>query len=102
MQGVKDGTGRRALITGGGSGIGAATAVHLARAGWRVAILDIDGLAASRIVQRVGPGQAIFREGDVVDPGAILRKRVGIDGREGVRVPPVEPESDVAPEVRVG
>jgi NAD(P)-dependent dehydrogenase (short-subunit alcohol dehydrogenase family) len=71
MQGVNDGAGRRALITGGGSGIGAATAMHLACQGWRVAILDIDGQAAERTAQQVGPDGAIFRQGDVVDPGAI-------------------------------
>jgi NAD(P)-dependent dehydrogenase (short-subunit alcohol dehydrogenase family) len=71
MQGAKDGAGRRALITGGGSGIGAATAVHLTRQGWRVALLDIDGPAAARTAQQLGPGKAIFHEGDVVDPGAI-------------------------------
>jgi len=71
MQGEKNFTGRRALITGGGTGIGAATAAHLARAGWRVAILDVDGSAAARIVQQVGADKAIFREGDVIDPGAI-------------------------------
>lgn len=71
MQAGKDMTVRRALITGGGSGIGAATAALLAREGWRVAILDIDGAAGARIVQQIGPEKAIFREGDVVDPDAI-------------------------------
>jgi NAD(P)-dependent dehydrogenase (short-subunit alcohol dehydrogenase family) len=76
MQGAKDGADRRALITGGGSGIGAATAAHLARHGWRVALLDIDGPAAARTVQQLGTDKAIFREGDVADPGAI-EKAIG-------------------------
>jgi NAD(P)-dependent dehydrogenase (short-subunit alcohol dehydrogenase family) len=71
MQGVNDGAGRRALITGGGSGIGAATAMHLVCQGWRVAILDIDGQAAERTAHQLGPDSAIFRQGDVVDPAAI-------------------------------
>lgn len=46
--------GEAAVVTGGGSGMGAETARHLAAAGARVACLDIDGAAAGEVAQEVG------------------------------------------------
>ena len=44
--------GRRILITGAGSGIGAVTARALVELGARVAILDRDGAAAQRTAEQ--------------------------------------------------
>ncbi|HZT20558.1 MAG TPA: SDR family NAD(P)-dependent oxidoreductase [Dongiaceae bacterium] len=63
-------SGRRALITGAGAGIGAVTARLLARRGWRVAILDRDGAAARRTAEEIGPEQALWHEADVTDPAS--------------------------------
>jgi NAD(P)-dependent dehydrogenase (short-subunit alcohol dehydrogenase family) len=46
--------GQAAIVTGGGSGLGAATAERLARAGCRVAVLDINQAAAEVSAQRIG------------------------------------------------
>jgi NAD(P)-dependent dehydrogenase (short-subunit alcohol dehydrogenase family) len=46
--------GHAALITGGGSGLGAATAVKLAKAGAKVAVLDINIAAARAIAAEIG------------------------------------------------
>jgi len=43
-----------ALVTGGGSGLGAETARQLAAAGARVAVLDIDGTAAAAVGAEIG------------------------------------------------
>ena len=64
-------SGRRALITGGGAGIGAATARLLAQRGWRVALLDRDGAAAQRTAEAIGEANACWFQGDVTDPAAI-------------------------------
>lgn len=64
-------SGRRALITGGGAGIGAATARLLAQRGWRVALLDRDGAAAERTAEDIGEGISCWIQGDVTDPAAI-------------------------------
>jgi NAD(P)-dependent dehydrogenase (short-subunit alcohol dehydrogenase family) len=46
--------GQAAIVTGGGSGLGAATASLLARAGCRVAVLDINRDAAEASAARIG------------------------------------------------
>ena len=43
-----------AVVSGGGSGLGAATAERLARAGCRVAVLDINQAAAEATASRIG------------------------------------------------
>jgi NAD(P)-dependent dehydrogenase (short-subunit alcohol dehydrogenase family) len=46
--------GHAAIVTGAGSGLGGATAERLARAGCRVAVLDINENAAGSTAQRIG------------------------------------------------
>jgi NAD(P)-dependent dehydrogenase (short-subunit alcohol dehydrogenase family) len=46
--------GRRALVTGAGTGIGAAIAQALAEAGAVVAVTDLDGEAAARVAAAIG------------------------------------------------
>ena len=60
--------GKRALITGGASGIGRAAARLFVEHGARVAILDVDGAAARRAAAEIG---AVAFEADVSDARAI-------------------------------
>jgi NAD(P)-dependent dehydrogenase (short-subunit alcohol dehydrogenase family) len=46
--------GHGAIVTGGGSGLGAETARHLAAAGARVAVLDINEAAARAVAEEIG------------------------------------------------
>jgi NAD(P)-dependent dehydrogenase (short-subunit alcohol dehydrogenase family) len=57
-------TGTSAIVTGGGSGLGAATAEALAAAGAKLVILDINEAAAQAVAARIG-GVAII--GDVAE-----------------------------------
>ena len=47
-------SGQSALVAGGGSGIGAAVARHLARQGARVAVLDLNGEGARAVAAEIG------------------------------------------------
>lgn len=70
--------GKAAIVTGAGSGIGEATAVLLAREGASVAVVDVDGEAGKRTVDRIEQtgGRAIFVEADVAETGAV-KKMIG-------------------------
>ena len=59
-----------AVITGGGSGIGAATARAMAKEGAEVAILDRDLDAARAVAKKIG-GRALAVECDVTNPQSI-------------------------------
>src|SRR5215471_10990245 len=59
-----------AVITGGGSGIGAATAKAMAREGAEIAVLDRDGEAAARVAKEIGR-YALGVACDVTDPAVV-------------------------------
>jgi 3-oxoacyl-[acyl-carrier protein] reductase len=72
MSGVLDG--QRALVTGGASGIGRATAVALAAAGAHVAVVDLAEQAASAVATAIGQagGCAFAARADVADEAQVL------------------------------
>ena len=77
MAGLLDG--KSALITGGGGGIGRATALAFAREGARVAVADAAEAAAQETVALINKagGQAMTLTGDVTERGG------GGDGQGG-------------------
>lgn len=84
MAGLLDG--KSALITGGGGGIGRATALIFAREGARVAVADANLDAAKETVAQVNAigGQAMSLTGDVTDSTAVqgmIRSVVSAFGR---------------------
>ena len=77
--------GRMAWVTGGGSGIGRASALALAEAGARVAVSDLDEAAARAVAKEIGEagGEAFALRVDVTVPEdneaavAAVRERFG-------------------------
>ncbi len=65
--------GKRAFITGGGAGIGAASAELFAREGAKVAVAEINREGGERAAQaaREAGGEAIFLECDVSQPDSV-------------------------------
>jgi len=74
------------LVTGGGRGIGAATALLAAQQGWSVAVnYTANSLAADEVVRqiRAAGGQAISVKADVADEDQVLRMFEHIDAKLG-------------------
>jgi 3-oxoacyl-[acyl-carrier protein] reductase len=77
---AEDFTGRVALVTGGGNGIGAATSRAFAAAGAQVAVLDRDAGAAERVAAEITGrnGHAAAYALDVADRAAFAKLSEGI------------------------
>ena len=74
--------GRVALVTGGGRGIGRAIVGHLLTAGWSVAVLEVDAIAAKQLEQPGEPKLAVIRgdvsrEGDAEHAVQVAMERFG-------------------------
>ena len=69
-----------AIVTGGGSGLGAATARELARRGARVAVLDINGDAAAAIAAEIG---GIAMRCDITDSASVEAALAQVAERHG-------------------
>ena len=67
--------GKVALVTGGASGIGEATALLLAREGAAVSVVDVDEEGGRRVVKKIekGGGRAIFVKADVGKTAQVRR-----------------------------
>lgn len=72
--------GNAAIVTGGGSGLGAATARHLAAEGAKVAILDFDEARGAAVAKEVG---GLFRKVDVSDAEAVGAALESVAGELG-------------------
>ena len=84
---MSEGTGRFdgkvVVVTGGASGIGAATCHAFAREGARVAVVDINGEGAEDVATSLGR-PATAHTADVTDPDAVADGEVLVLGRVGV------------------
>jgi NAD(P)-dependent dehydrogenase (short-subunit alcohol dehydrogenase family) len=69
-----------AIVTGGGSGLGAATARRLAAGGARVAVLDLNASAAEKVAGEIGGFAARC---DVADPDAAVAAIVEVKQKLG-------------------
>lgn len=72
-------SGQVAVVTGGGSGIGRATAARLAEDGFTVAVLDMDGDSAKSAAGADGIGLAV----DVTDPAGVHAAFAAVLGEFG-------------------
>src|SRR3954466_9829163 len=74
-------SGKVAVVTGGGSGIGEATCLRLAGDGARVAVLDIDLQAAKLTAGLAGDGLAV--RADVADSANLDRALAEVEAELG-------------------
>jgi NAD(P)-dependent dehydrogenase (short-subunit alcohol dehydrogenase family) len=74
-----------ALVTGGASGLGRASARRLAAAGARVVVVDLPDSAGERVAKELGD-DAAFAPADVTDPDAVGRALDAAAARGPLRV----------------
>ncbi|MCA1952746.1 MAG: SDR family NAD(P)-dependent oxidoreductase [Hyphomicrobiales bacterium] len=70
-----------AIVTGGASGLGEATARHLAARGVRVGVLDLNAERGARVAAEIG---GVFQPCDVTDDASVAAALAGARERHGV------------------
>jgi len=80
-------SGRVALLTGAGAGIGRAIAGRLATDGYRVAVNDVDATAAARAAGEIGGIPVVADVGDRGAVGRMVADAVGVLGGLDLLVP---------------
>lgn len=70
--------GASAIVTGGGSGLGAATAEALAASGAKVVVFDIDGAKAEAVAARLGGVAAVGDVAEETPLAAAVEQAVGL------------------------
>ncbi len=78
--------GHAAIVTGGGSGLGAATAERLAAAGCRVAVLDRNGERAREVAEHIGGDAVICDVADATAAEAALAEAAKRHGEARILV----------------
>ncbi len=78
---MQDWTGMAAIVTGGASGLGAATVVRLAACGLRVAVFDLDADKGQAQARAAG---GMFAAVDVSDPASVAAGIAAVDAALGV------------------
>jgi NAD(P)-dependent dehydrogenase (short-subunit alcohol dehydrogenase family) len=68
------------VVIGGANGIGASASAIMAREGWRVAVVDLDGAAAAATAQRLG---ATAHSLDISDLSAVEQLAASIEREQG-------------------
>jgi 3-oxoacyl-[acyl-carrier protein] reductase len=78
-------SGRTVVVTGGGAGIGRATATRFAREGCRVAVWDVDETAGGEVLAELeaSGAEASFQRVDVTDGGAVAAAMAAVVERFG-------------------
>lgn len=96
---MEGGKGRIVAVTGGASGIGRACAQVLAKKGWKVAVLDIDGRGAEKVAREIGGLGLALDVGDEAAVEAVAAKveaglgpAYGLVNCAGILAAPVPPE----------
>src|SRR6185295_3787175 len=78
-------TGAVALVTGGASGLGLATAKRLADVGARVVLVDLPSSDGEKVAAELGE-RAVFAPADVTDEAAVTAALDAADGLGTLRV----------------
>jgi NAD(P)-dependent dehydrogenase (short-subunit alcohol dehydrogenase family) len=79
--------GARALVAGGASGLGEATARRLHAAGAHVTVADVNGERGEALAAELGDGRAAFVACDVTDPATVeAAVATAADGEGGLRI----------------